>query len=82
MLPRPRPLALVGSLLVVLVLGNGCLCVDTSEKETPQDKLQRCLDRCSSARYSCQNDCIRDDMCTRACVSAYDKCIDICADKR
>jgi len=44
-----------------------------------QDKTEKCLKTCGQDRWGCQVYCSRDDNeCTRACVAAYDKCIDVC----
>lgn len=84
---RARPLAFLGFALMLFAVNPGCLCVEAHEKEpekeqSPQDKLKDCLSECDDARWSCQVHCSRDETCSRACVAAYDKCIDICNDRR
>lgn len=85
---RARPFALLALLLTVAAVHPGCLCVDNhpprekGPEKTPQDKVKDCLSSCDNARWSCQDKCNKDEACSRACVSAYDKCIDICAGKR
>lgn len=84
MFTRVRSFAPLAFLVLVAGVNPGCLCVDATPppekapEETPQDKLKSCLTRCDGARYSCQHGCNKDDICSRACVSSYDKCIDIC----
>lgn len=79
----------LGAALLLAIMGNGCLCL-SSHKETteaappeppatPQDKVEKCVSTCGSDRRSCQIWCKTDDVqCSRSCVSAYDKCLEIC----